>query len=379
VTRSALNGHDVAIKALIGHYRLQNEHYRTIDAEWLADKNTGCCREKQGITRAWRRRLDRSRNRKAQRAPKQQFKETPVPPRDPRQLTTDLSRAYGAYNRAVRVSVQPQIMGWVEIDVLDGIEALALKDLKSKIAGLHKRLSELLAEAQLMNSAPLRDAFKAAYRDAEQIAFPAATAFVAQAQILTDWMRNLNLTVADIARLRGLDRAAHADPIYKDYVDAICAILPDVAAAPNVISYSQFFEIYSEALVLQFLRTKAETWPVGKINSQTPDFKCMLPGRREFYVEVKTVDIVGGHLRHDEIMVDAIDQTVDLEEQIAKGKSVAINEGEVAPYKRPGETDTYDARSLMRVIDTLREKFQQAFKAGQFERGRPSPSPSWTG
>ena len=78
-------------------------------------------------------------------------------------------------------------------------------------------------------------------------------------------------------------------------------------------------------------------------------------------------------------MVDAIDQTVDLEEQIAKGKSVAINEGEVAPYKRPGETDTYDARSLMRVIDTLREKFQQAFKAGQFERGRPSPSPSWTG
>jgi hypothetical protein len=115
-------------------------------------------------------------------------------------------------------------MGWVEIDVLDGIEALALKDLKSKIAGLHKRLSELLADAQLMNSAPLRDAFKAAYRDAEQIAFPAATAFVAQAQILTDWTRNLNLTVADIARLRGLDRAAHADPIYKDYVDAICAI-----------------------------------------------------------------------------------------------------------------------------------------------------------
>jgi hypothetical protein len=25
VTRSALNGHDVAIKALIGHYRLQTE------------------------------------------------------------------------------------------------------------------------------------------------------------------------------------------------------------------------------------------------------------------------------------------------------------------------------------------------------------------
>ena len=163
------------------------------------------------ITRDWRRRLDRSRNRKAQAPQEQQLKETSVPPRDPRQLTTGLSRAYGAYNGAVRVSVQPQVMGWVEIKILDGIEALALKDAKPKIAGLHKRLAELLADAQLMNSAPLREEFKAAYRDAEQIAFPAATAFVAQAQAFTDWTRNLNLMVADIARLRGLDRAAHAD------------------------------------------------------------------------------------------------------------------------------------------------------------------------
>jgi hypothetical protein len=115
-------------------------------------------------------------------------KETVVPPRDPRQLTTHLSRAYAAYNRAVKASVQPQIMGWVDIEVLDGIEAPALQDPRSKIA-------------QLMNSPPLRDEFRNVYREAEQIAFPAATAFVAQAQALTDWTRNHSLMVADIGPL----------------------------------------------------------------------------------------------------------------------------------------------------------------------------------
>ena len=103
----------------------------------------------------------------------------------------------------------------------------------------------------------------------------------------------------------------------------------------------------------------------------------MLPGGRDFYVEVKTLDISAAG-RHDEIMVDAINRAVDLEEQIAEGKAVAIREGEVAPSQRLGDRH-YDPRSLMRVIGTLREKFQQAFKAGQFELGRPSPLSSWTG
>jgi len=77
---------------------------------------------------------------------------------------------------------------------------------------------------------------------------------------------------------------------------------------------------------------------------------------------------VGGDLRHGEIMVDAIDQAVDLQEQIAKGRAVASSVGEVAPYKRHGEQD-FDHRSLIRPINTLREKSVQAFKGGQFTMG----------
>jgi hypothetical protein len=290
---------------------------------------------------------------------------------DPRRLKTDLSRAYAGYHSAVRASVAPHMMGWVDLEVLDGIDELARAQANSRLAVLHRRLSELLQDRNLLvESLPLRKEFKRLYKEAEPIAFPATTAYVANTQALTDWTSNHSLVVADIARLRGLDRAAHGDPIYRVYVKAICDILPEAANAPSVQRYSQFFEIYSEALVLQFLRNnRVETWRVGEIDSQTPDFRCRLASGKEFYIEVKTLDIVGGALRHDEIMVDAIEQAVDLQEQIQAGRDVAVAEGEIAPYRRYREKETYDPRSIIRVIDTLREKFFQAFKAGQFELG----------
>lgn len=291
-------------------------------------------------------------------------------PFDPRQLKTALSRAYYAYNGAVRGSVQPKIMGWVRFEVFDGIEALAAAQPGSRIAALHQHLMQLLADGTaLMNSEELRNDFKRVYQEADQIVYPATSAFIAHQQALSSLTQNYSLMAVDRARLEELDLAAHHDPIYKAYIESLRARLPDIAAAPNVKKYSQFCEIYSEALVLQFLRTKVETWRVDETNDQTPDFRCRLRNGKQFYVEVKTLDIVGGEYRHDEMMVDAIDQAVELKEQIAEGCTVAVAEGEFAPYKRFQETETYDPRSLARVIDTLREKFAQTFKAGQFGVG----------
>jgi hypothetical protein len=160
----------------------------------------------------------------------------------------------------------------------------------------------------------------------------------------------------------------HVDSTFKEYVGKICAKLADVAAAPSVKTYSQFFELYSEALALQFLRSKLPTCRIPELGSKTPDFECMLEDERKFFVEVKTLDIVGGELRHDQMMVDAIDQAVDIGQQVSRGKPVAVSEGEFAPYKRYAEA-AYDSRSLMRVIDSLREKFVQAFKSDQFAMG----------
>lgn len=288
---------------------------------------------------------------------------------DPRTLRTDLSRAYGAYNVAVRQSVQPQIMGWVSFEVLDGIATIATVAKNVQVAALHGRLLTLLGDPNLAASDQLRDDFKKEYEKAQAIVFPAATAFVAHSQALTAWTRNHNLVTTDLNRLRNIDLKAHTDPAFAEYVDKMVAILPALTAAPDVTRYSQFFELYSEALVLEFLRSKVKTKKIPEQAGKTPDFQCELEDGRTFYVEVKTLDIVGGALRHDEVMFDAIDQAVSLDAQIAEGAAVAIAEGETAPYKRAGEKDTYDPNSLLRVIDTLRDKCWQAFKAGQFAMG----------
>ena len=102
---------------------------------------------------------------------------------------------------------------------------------------------------------------------------------------------------------------------------------------------------------------------------ETPDFRCDPPDGKPFYVEVKTFDIVGGDARKRDMLYDGLDSKVELEEQIGAGKSVAMAESEIAPFRKAGETKTYDSRSLNRVIDTLREKSLGAFKEGQFKEG----------
>ena len=44
-------------------------------------------------------------------------------------------------------------------------------------------------------------------------------------------------------------------------------------------------------------------------------------------------------------------------------------EGTIDPYKALGQTEGYDPRSLMLVVDTLRDKCRTAFKPSQFELG----------
>lgn len=66
---------------------------------------------------------------------------------------------------------------------------------------------------------------------------------------------------------------------------------------------------------------------------------------------------------------DGLDAKVELEEQLRAGKPVASAITEIAPFRKAGETESYDSRSLIRVIDTLREKSLQSFKGGQFAQG----------
>jgi hypothetical protein len=260
-------------------------------------------------------------------------------------------------------------MRWIDLEVLDGIETSVRRDANSNIVGQHRRLAELLSDATLAESEALRDEFHRVYREAEALVFPASTAYVKHCQALSDWTNNFDLITVDLARLRAVDLAAHEDETFRSYAAQMKGVLPKVDVAPKVKAYSQFYEVYSEALVLQFLRGKLRTARVPEGEEETPDFRCLLDDGREFFVEVKTLNIVDARTRHDQMMVDAIDQSLELKNQLAAGRSVAMAIGEFAPYKKHGESKTYDPRSLIRVIDTLRDKCFQAFKPGQFAMG----------
>jgi hypothetical protein len=147
------------------------------------------------------------------------------------------------------------------------------------------------------------------------------------------------------------------------------AKLNRVRSKLDITAYNQLFEIYSEAMVLHFLRGRgiATTRIVDTLSA--PDFRCEPKDGRPFFVEVKALDIVGGAIRHKQIMEEGLAPHIEIERQQRAGRRVAIAESEIAPYRKPFDDADYDAYSTKRVIDTLREKCQQAFKASQFERG----------
>ncbi len=285
------------------------------------------------------------------------------------QPSTDLGRAYCVYTRRIRDSIQPQLMTGIDTEVLDGIGELARVGRNSQIAIAHARLMTLFDDPRLPSSDDLRGEVQEVYRKAEQLTFPASTAYVAQSQALSGWTRNHSLTSVDLTRLRSLDLMSHSDPTIKTFVTDMTARLAAVTSPPDAVLYSQFFEILGEALAYRFLSARLKTRRVPEAQTKTPDFECRTVDDKVFYIEVKTLDVVGGEFRQDQIMVDAVDCAIDVKQQLERGKTVAISEGEIAPYKRYGETDTYDPRSLIRVIDTLRDKCWQAFKPGQFVLG----------
>ena len=112
------------------------------------------------------------------------------------------------------------------------------------------------------------------------------------------------------------------------------AKLYEVKSAPDPIAYSQFFEIYAEAVVLRFLRGRGIPTKRVADTKSAPDFECQLEDGRPYFVEVKALEIVDGQFRHKEIMEDGLEPNIEIERQIADGKRIAMATGELAPYRK---------------------------------------------
>ena len=278
-------------------------------------------------------------------------------------------QCWQGHQRRVVNAMQPLILGEIEEAIVDGIEARAGRDPNGRIAALH---GDLVALLRLQDLHERPDDLKRAgevYDEARRLTFPADAAYLNHRWELGGLTTNASLMAVEREVLRDIDLMAHEDPTYGTFVTDMVAKLDEVKSAPDPIAYSQFFEIYAEAMVLRFLRGRGI--PTSRVTDtkSAPDFECQLEDGRPYFVEVKALEIVDGQFRHKEIMEDGLEPNIDLEKQLKAGKKIAMATGELAPYQKAFADPDYDPRSLKRVIDTLRDKCRQAFKPSQFKRG----------
>lgn len=224
--------------------------------------------------------------------------------------------AYRNHHGRTVESVRPALLGHFSETLLDGIEMRAGKEPGGAIAAAHRELLTILQKKDLHQSESELDRARAIYTNACRTTFPATSAFNRHSQDLSGLSHNASLTEVDSDLLREIDLLAHDDPAYATFVANMVAKLAQARSTPDIIAYSQFFEIYAEAMVLHFLRDRGIRTSRVTDSKSAPDFRCELEDGKEYFVEVKTLDIVGGEIRHKQIMEDGLAPNVEIERQL---------------------------------------------------------------
>ena len=281
-----------------------------------------------------------------------------------------LGQSYWRHHTRVLNEMQPKIMGYVSIDVLEGIEVFANGNPGSPVAQMQKQMLAAIGPDATAGDPQTVSRFSDLYRSASDIVFPATCAFLTACHAVNEVASSHSLSAIDLATLRAIDLEAHRNSVLDTFRIELKSRLNKVKGVDDVTAFSQAFEIYGEIIAYLHLRehVPTERRPERK-GRKTPDFKCSLPNGKIFFVEVKSLDVVDGEPKNLAMLDDGMDANAELEEQVHAGKSVASATTVIAPYRKAGETNTYDPRSLIRVINTLREKSLQVFKAGQFADG----------
>jgi hypothetical protein len=134
-------------------------------------------------------------------------------------------------------------------------------------------------------------------------------------------------------------------------------------------------DMYSEALMYSKLRSVLR---IGKVprkkGDKTPDFRVVHHGE-EIFVELKSLNMADGSMKHKGIMESALERKIELANQVVElkknkkgpGNIVASNVGVIQPYYSPNKP--YDSSSPKLVIETLIGKIKQNIKQEQFSCG----------
>ena len=141
---------------------------------------------------------------------------------------------------------------------------------------------------------------------------------------------------------------------------------------------SQLYEDYAEAAVYLLLTQRGalveRTEGTGQDKQKRPDFKCTHAGA-EFYVEVKTLDVQDGWIRHKEVAQDGLQSRADLDARVrsATEQKATEDDGHGSPtvnWGAPVSMSPFNRGiALSQRIDLVIKKIKTNVKREQLSLG----------
>ncbi len=265
-------------------------------------------------------------------------------------------------------------LGRLYPNILDAVarhaEAKAKDDPYGEIGHLTAKLIRLIGDPRIVSSADLQAEVRIAYDRAEAIALPASVAYRQLRHRLHSVTSSYHLESMHLEQMELLDSLADNDvkskPLHRELL-----LKFDLAAQASDSDLprklAQAFEAFGEFWVYRRLCNCIKIEKVTEGATPSPDFQCSLNGR-QFFIEVKSPDIVDGEAHHAELMKAATAVEIELDQKVRSGRRVSSVMSETAPFKRLGAND-YDGGDLRHAIMTLRERARSLYKSKQFLSG----------
>jgi hypothetical protein len=258
--------------------------------------------------------------------------------------------------------------------VLDDIARIAslkaIRDPHDELAFLNGTLIRHLGEVRLVSSVDLQDQLKIAYERAELLAMPSAVGYRGLCHRLLGVTSSFHLQSMGIDQMRVLDELALNDAaaatLHRELLLKL-QIATQATDAELTRKLAQLFETFSEFWVYRRLRECVTITKIAEGDDPSPDFQCALGGR-DFFIEVKAPDIVGGDLHHAQLMKEATEAAIELDNQVRAGRRVASVASSITPFSKVGDQN-HDAEDLTPAISTIRERARTLFTTRQFSHG----------
>lgn len=273
------------------------------------------------------------------------------------------------YQRTLPLEERTTHLGVFAYDRLDAITRVIEQHLPSLKQDLSALLSLLTVASQTTLTPEQATELREIYNRTHKTVFPVNDKYLYWCHQFHGLSEDHSLRSISWDHLKRLEEESYADDELKALVQELKLSFGRVKNLSDSQGFRQVFEFYGEALVYSRLSKHFKTKRIVAKRDSMPDFVCVLPNGKKFYVELKSLDLVQAPLRSGQMHEDAMNQNIKIEEQLREGNKVAMAEREIAPFKPPFDDGSYDPRSLLLVIDTLMKKARGAFKESQFAQG----------